>query len=214
MGANGGARRALLRARYATGRFGVQVGLPFASYRVPRLPNEIGLGNLQLAGWYIARDDDQGFLAFGLEGHANVGEPTYTWANDSRELWPGYGASLVIQARRSYGAVTTMARGAIGARAARDHAPFDAAHPHIELGLGADYAIGSRFGLVGETTFAWWDLAPWDAAVLGRADLGPGVRLRGGIIVPLGVWAGMSRLGDDFVGVREISLTADLSMSF
>lgn len=214
LGSNGGTLRGMVRARYASGRFGVQLGLPFANYRVSRLPRESGVGNLQLSGWYDVRDDAEGYLAVGLETHGNLGERTYTWANDGRELWPGYGVSAVVQARRTVGALTTLGRGAIGARSARDHGPFEPQHVHFELAFAADYQLGERFGVLGETSFSWWDISPWDAAILGRADLIEGLRLRGGFVLPLGTWVGFSRMEERFHGVREVSLTADLSMAF
>lgn len=213
VGGNGGTRRALLRARYATGRVGVMVGLPFASYRAPRQLREIGLGNLQLAGWYSIVDDGSDFLAVGMELHGNLGDRTYTWAHDHRELWPGYGAAATLQGSRAFGDLTLLTRGAIGARTGGPYGPVEARSINFELGAGLDARLSERFGIIGETTFSWWDLSPWDLVVLGRADLLEGVRLRAGAVAPIGVWAGLTRMDQRFHGLREFSIVADLSIS-
>ncbi|TVQ90095.1 MAG: hypothetical protein EA397_14180 [Deltaproteobacteria bacterium] len=213
IGSNGGTRVGSFAARYGTERFGVQLTLPLASYRVPG-SRDVGLGNLQLAGWYTLRDDSEGFLALGLELHGNLGDRAYTWAHDVREIWPGYGASVVVHARRAFGDITTLGRGAIGARTAAPYHPVVARHINLELAFALDYQLGDRVGVLGETTFSYWDLSPWDIALLGRVDLTEGLRLRAGTVLPVGVWVGFSPIAPEQQGLRELTLTADLSLSF
>lgn len=213
IGANGGTRVGTIAARYGHERFGVQIDLPFTSYRVPQ-DRDIGLGNLKLSTWYTAQDSAAGFIAIGLEAHGNLGERSYTWANEARELWPGYGAGAAIQVRRTFGDLTTLGRGYLGAHTSAAHSPVIQRNVLFELAFALDYRISSRFGAVFETSFSYWDLSPWDTSLLVRADLVHGLRARGGVVLPVGVWAGLSPLPTAFEGVREATIVGDLSLAF
>jgi len=214
--ANGGTNQTTLRARYATGRVGVSVGLPFVAHRLPRgLPRDTGLGNLQLDLWYALKQTDTGWTGLGVEAHGNIapGARSYTWVHDADDTWPGYGLDLALQSRRTNGRITRMGRAAIGVRGGRDYAPWAGSYLTVELAAGADVALGERFGIVGEAAFAYWDLSPFDLTGLLRADLSDGLRVRGGMVVPLGVWVGATGVHEDFRGVREMTALVDLSLA-
>ncbi len=211
--ANGNTTRSLVHARYASGRWGVQVSLPVAFHDLPRQPRTVGLGNLQLDVWRRIGDDADSYTGLGLELHGNLGERTWTWLHETDEIWPGFGADLVVQRRQDLGAITTMARLAFGVRSHQDYAPLPPTTLHFEVVLGADVAMTDRFGLVGEMSASWWDLSPWDFTGFVRADLLEGVRVRGGVVLPLGVWAGVPRIDEDFRGVREATALMDLSIA-
>lgn len=215
VGSNGGTNQTTGRVRWSKGRVGVQVGLPFVAYRLPRQPRDTGLGNLQLDLWYGLKETDRGWTGIGVEGHANVasGARAYTWVHDADDIWPGYGLDLAVQSRRTSGRITRMARVAVGVRSGRDFDPWTASYLTFEGAVGADVALGERFGLVGETSFAYWDLSPWDLTGLVRADVSKGLRFRGGIVVPMAVWVGATRMDEQFRGVREVTALMDLSLA-
>ncbi|MFT7521893.1 MAG: hypothetical protein ACI9MC_004045 [Kiritimatiellia bacterium] len=212
VGSNGGTNQTLMQARYASGRFGAQFGLPVVSHRLPRQQRDTGLGNLQLDAWYALSDGDR-YTALGLEAHVNLGERTYTWVNNADDIWPSNGVDLVLQTRSTRNRLTTMMRTAIGARFADDFAPFESRFITFELAMALDYSLSERVGLRTEMSVSWWDTSPWDLSLLGRVDLVPGLRLRAGLVVPLGVWAGMAPIAPQFDGANESTLVVDLGIA-
>jgi hypothetical protein len=212
LGANGGTAQTNLRARWASPMWGLQIGLPVVVSKLPRQPRDVGLGNLQVDAWRRL-GSGEGYTAIGLEAHANLGVRSYTWTNDADEVWPGFGADLVVQDQRGNGRLTRMARVAVGGRWARDYDPWRGQAVSLEVAYGLDFAASNRFGLVGEMSLTWWDLSPWDLVGLARVDLAPGVRARAGAIAPIGVWAGITEIDPDLRGVRETTLVFDLSLT-
>lgn len=213
VGANGGTNQTLLRARYATGPWGFQVALPFVAHRLPRQARDIGLGNLQLDAWRQLGDGSRGFTAVALELHGNLGDRTYSWVHDADDVWPGYGADLSLQTRRGGERFTTMSRVALGLRTGRAYEPWAGTYVTFEAAFGIDADLADRIGVQAETSIAYWDLSPWDLSGLLRADIAQGLRARGGLVLPLGVWAGIPPIDQDLRGVREATLLVDLSMS-
>ena len=126
---------------------------------------------------------------------------------------PGSGLDLVLQSRRTKGKVTRMGRAALGVRGGRDYAPWAGSYVTFEVAGGLDYAINDRVGVVGEASFAYWDLSPFDVSGLVRADVSDGLRLRAGMVVPLAVWVGATGVEEQFRGVREVTALMDLSLS-
>lgn len=213
VGRNGGTNQTTLRGRFASGKWGAQLALPFVVHRMPRQPRDTGLGNLQLDLWRQIGDGSKGYTAIGAELHTNIGAKAYTWVHDADDIWPGTGLDLVLQARRGDEKLTTLWRLAVGLRGGQDYAPWANTYLTIEGAAGIDYTLADRIGLVGETSIAYWDLSPFDASALVRADVSPGLRLRGGFVFPLGVWTGISRVDSDFRGLRETTLMMDLSLA-
>lgn len=212
---NRGTNQTDLEVRYSVGKWGVQIGLPVVAHRLPRQPRTLALGNLQVDAWrQLGRDTGGRYTALGLELHGDIGAPAWTWLHDADDLWPGWGADLALQHRVAKGRITTISRVAVGVRSAQEYDPFPGTYPTFELALAGDVRLTDRLGLTGETSFAWWDPSPWDATGFVRVDLFEGVRLRGGVVVPLGVWAGATPAPETYQGVREVTALADASMAF
>ncbi|MFK7929552.1 MAG: hypothetical protein AB8H79_15250, partial [Myxococcota bacterium] len=213
VGRNGGTNQTDIRARVASGKWGVQLALPFVVHRLPRQPRDTGLGNLQLDVWRQIGDGSKGYTGIGIEMHTNLGSRAYTWVHDADDIWPGSGLDVAFQARRGTDKLTTLWRVALGLRGGQDYAPWANSFVTLEAAAGVDYSLGDRFGVMGEMSVAYWDLSPWDLAAMARADLSPGLRLRGGMVFPVGVWTGISRVDQDFRGFREATFALDLSLA-
>lgn len=207
VGGTGGTNETMLVARHGTSGWAVSVGLPFTAYRTP-LGRTADLGNVQLDGWYTLSG---GGSAIGLETHFRVGEPAYTWVNNSDELWPGAGADLVWQTRR-VGARTILYRAGFGFHGSQGYEPYPGFYARLQLAAAIDQPIDDRFGVVGEAAFQYWDLSPFELTGMARADIVPGLRGRAGLVLPLAVWMGATPSSQK-AGLRETTLLVDVSMA-
>lgn len=219
LGPGGGTSSAQVSARYVGPDFSVAVRLPVAAYRVPGR-RHADLGNLFVEGLYLwdapglfgAADWTHGF---GLEAHFNPTGRPYTWVHRADELWPGTGANLVYQLHvPTSGDLDLMVRVIAGMHSAHDFQPFPGLFGQLGAAALVDWTLPavSQLGLVGETAFTWWDLTPWEVTALLRFDPVQGVRLRGGVLLPLSNWMGFtpSQLGGGF---DEFTLHFDAQMA-
>ena len=83
----------------------------------------------------------------------------------------------------------------------------------LALQRGPDLRLIDRVGVVAETSIQYWDVSPWEISLVGRVDLIDGLRLRGGLALPVAVWAGWTPT-DREAGAREATLFADLGAGF
>ena len=213
VGSNGGTNQTTFRARYARGKYGVQLGIPFVAHRMPRQPRDTGLGNLQLDAWRQIGSGEDGYTGIGIEAHTNLGDRTYAWVHEADEIWPSTGLDVALQARRGTDELGTMARVALGVRGGRDYAPWAGSYLTFEVAFGVHAQVMDRVGVVGEMSVAYWDLSPWDLSGLVWVDIAHGLRARGGLVFPLGVWTGLARVDEDFRGLKETTAMLDLSLS-
>lgn len=219
VGPSGGTQVTTLAARIAVQDWTLGVRLPFAAYRTPA-GRTTDLGNLRVEGFYTFALPAPGgsgewLHGVGFEGHFNPTGRPYTWLHRAEELWPGAGLNLVYQVRiPSSEGLTWMLRGSAGMHGARDFEPFPGLFAQFGVAGGVDWSVPGtpELGLVGETAITYWDLSPWDVTGLVRLDPVPGLRLRGGLVLPVFGWFGWtpSRLDQ---GLDELTLHLDVQMS-
>ncbi len=206
LGGDGGTVAWTARTRVALDRTRVGVTLPFATYRGPD-GQRTGLGNL---GLEILGTNEPGTSAVGVAAHIAVGR-AYTWVDEAEELWPGTGLDLVWLGLRP-GDTTVMWRVAGGLHFSGGIEPFPLVYLKASVAGAVDQAVTDRVGLVGEATLGWWDVSPLEVAGLVRADPVEGLRLRGGLVLPLLSWAGAQPAAVP-AGVREATLRVDVTLS-
>ncbi len=212
VGQYGGTTAASLAARYNhEDRLVFGLSMPLATYRLPGDSGRAtGLGNLMLEGWYILDDgrDDGRMSGIGVEAHIGLGARSYTWVNDATEVWPGTGVDVVWQARTP-GDLGLLYRASVGVHGALDYEPFPSAFLRLGAAVGADYALGDRFGVTAEAAFTYWDTSPFEVAGVFRAEIIDGLRARAGLVLPMAVWVGATP-ADVKAGIRETTLLLDL----
>lgn len=207
VGADGGVAATTASARYGARTWAVGVHMPFASYRTSS-GRTTGAGNLRLEGF--RRFDSGGVVQLvGAEVHLPTGG-AWTYANDAASLWPGGGVSAVYQRRQALGLADLILRGSLGVHGTRGVAPF----PEIYVNASAVAAIDADLpvdglGATAELALSVWDPSPMDVGGWIRWEATDGMRLRGGVLLPLGAWVGGSP-GLKPGGVREATLSADL----
>ena len=91
---------------------------------------------------------------------------------------------------------------------ARAYAPFPAVYGHGLVAAAIDQELHERAGVIAEVAFAWWDTSPIDLTVLGRVDPIEGLRLRTGMVLPIGTWAGLAPMSEP--SVREATWLLDV----
>lgn len=211
VGGTGGTNATLVSARWSNAQLGFAVGVPFTAYRTPD-GRTTDLGNLQLDGWYRLGQMGSMEQTVGLEIHARVAEPAWTWTNRADDLWPGYGADVVWQALSTPNDKTSVVyRASLGAHGAQGYEPYPASYVRFGGAALIDRTLSSRVGLVGEASFSYWDLSPFELTGLVRVDPLPGVRARAGFVMPAFVWFGWSP-SDQAPGLRETTAVLDLSV--
>ncbi len=209
LGQDGGTSVTSAIARYRGGPLAIQGVVPVGWYRTPS-GRTADLGNVRIAAWHVV-EKEAFVLTWGAELHVSVGQRAYTWVNRPDELWPGAGAELALQVR-STGRTALMGRISAGLHGARGYEPFPPVFPHFGAVGAIDQALHERIGVVAELAAAWWDTSPLEVAALARVDLLPGLRVRSGVVLPIGVWAGFTTLGTE-PGVREATWLLDLSVA-
>lgn len=180
-------------------------GVPFAAFRTPE-DRTTGLGNFQFEGW---RTGKRG--SFGVQAHLGVGGKAYTWTNRPEDFWPGTGIDFAWQRQKTNGGLTLGYRLAAGLHGAQGYKPFPSVYLRLN-GTGlADIAIGSRFGITGEASLQTWDTSPLELTGLFRAEIIEGLQARGGLVLPLGVWAGWTP-SDQKAGLSETTIVLDVQL--
>lgn len=184
--------------------------LPFATFRDAAV-RDTGLGNLRidLAG---IDSGSASSVRYGVELHLPVGD-AWTWVNDAQSVWPGAGLNLVYGRQWAQSDQTTLlVRTAAGLHVTQGYAPFPATVFKAEVAAAVDQQVADRVAIVGEASLAYWDPTPLDVAGLVRVDPLDGLRLRGGLVLPLLSWAGAQPSGVP-AGVREATVHLDVAMA-
>ena len=196
-----------LAARYATPTWSGAVVLPFATFP-SRTVHQTGLGNLRLEGNHY-RDVDQFRLSIGGEIHLPT-STAYTYTNDAVSLWPGGGASAVLQASTPLmKRARLLVRGSVGINGTANVAPFPGATPSAIAAGGLDLTLTSNISLYTESSLAVWDPNPFEWMGMARYQLGA-IRLGAGLHLPFGAWLGGSPSNKP-AGIREATLRFDLA---
>ncbi|MCO4743637.1 MAG: hypothetical protein KC912_02535 [Proteobacteria bacterium] len=209
VGSDGGTTLTAAQLRWAREDLHLGVRIPYGAYRTPQ-GRDGSLGNLQIGGYYTVIPT----VTVGLEVHANIGEGAWSWTNASSDLWPGAGARAVTQYRsEASGSLTWLARGALGVASARAVDPFPGTRLQFEAAGGLDTAIGDMAGFTTELSLRGWDTSPIDLAGLFRVDPIDGLRVRGGLLLPVGTWVGLSP-SQRPAGAREATLMLDVAAYF
>jgi hypothetical protein len=211
VGPDGGSHATVLDASWSFERMTATIGLPFATYRTPG-GRTTDVGNMQIG---LARllDGQSGKYtsSIGVEGHFNVGERAYTWINEAGEVWPGAGVEIVYNGRVD-GDWSLLYRASVGAAGAAEFAPFPSWYVRVAAAAGIDRSITDEVGVTAEMSVAYWDPSPWEVSGLVRADIVDGLRLRGGVVLPVSSWVGWVPASRD-AGVREATVVVDLSLA-
>jgi len=211
IGGDGGTAVTTLSTRVVFGAYSVGVSLPFAAYRTPD-GRTTDLGNLLLEGLY-AIDSGELTHAVGIDFHFNPGGQPFTWANEAEELWPGTGVNAIYQLRMGLvDGTALLLRGSAGVHTSQSFAPFHKGYPRFAASAAVDQTIAPQVGVLGETTFSYWDVSPWEVAGLIRVDPVSGLRARAGLLLPMFTWLGATPI-DRPAGVREATLLIDLQMA-
>jgi hypothetical protein len=219
VGRTGGTNVTTIIGRYSRDRVSFSVGLPFAAYRVAQpsqsepTSRQAELGNLQLDGYYLLTPDSDWKHYVGLETHFRVGNRAWSYMNKPDEVWPGAGIDAAWEARHEGDGLTLMLRGSLGIHSAAGYDPFPSLYGRIGAAFGVDKSLGDRMGLIGEAAAQTWDTSPFEITALFRADPIDGLRLRGGVVLPIFVWAGLTP-ADQVTGLTEVTVLADASLAF
>ena len=90
---------------------------------------------------------------------------------------------------------------------------FPSVEGRIGAAFGVDKHLGDRMGIIGEAAAQTWDTSPFEITALFRADPIDGLRLRGGFVFPVFVWAGLTPT-NQVSGLTEVTFLADASLAF
>jgi hypothetical protein len=204
-GVDGGTTAITAMARASAGPSTWVVSLPFASFRTPD-DRAAAIGNLALSV-FVPDDPDDPRRAWGISVQVPVGR-AWTWVDDPTGVWPQAGADVHLRGLHP-GPWTVLYELSIGAHVSPGYEPFPVWFPLVAAAGAFDRALGTRVGIQGELSVGWWDPSPADAGVLLRAEPVDGMHLRGGVVAPIGAWAGLSPSGSA-AGVREILFRYEL----
>ncbi len=214
VGPDGGTTLLGITARYGTDDYAFSVSLPLGAYRTPARGRELAMGNLELAGFYHHGDLGPFASSIGLEAHFNIGDNAWSYVNDPEELWPTYGGNAVWQGELESNQLTVLVRAQFGVHASLAGVrPYPDVYARFGAAGAVDYAVMNWVGIIGEMSVSYWDTSPWEISGLVRVDAIEGVRFRGGIVLPVGTWAGLGPR-DDPAGVRETTLLLDANLAF
>lgn len=204
VGGDGGTIAWTARTRASWDRWRLGVTVPFATFRGPN-GQLTSLGNLGVE--LLAASESS---AVGVAAHIPLGR-AYTWVHEAEELWPGTGLDVVWLGQRP-GDTTLMARVAGGVHFSGGYEPFPPLYGKVAVAGAVDRAVVEGVGVIAEASAGWWDVSPLEVAGLVRIDPTEGMRLRGGIVLPLLSWAGAQPAAVP-AGVREATLRVDLAIS-
>ena len=193
LGSDGGVLATTAAVRFGAESWSFAAVVPFASYRTAA-GRTTGLGNVRFEGYH--RFSSGGALQLvGAELHLPSSD-AWTWANDAQSLWPG----------------DLLLRGSLGLHGTPGVAPFPSFYLHVAAVGGYELDLPVEgLSVLSEVALSVWDPSPIDAA--GWVSWQPldGLRVRGGLLLPLGSWVGLSP-GDKPAGLREGTFSLDLSM--
>jgi len=209
IGGDGSTAVTTVAARLRQGRVFGHVALPFASYATHD-GRDTNLGNLHLEGWYRLSSLDGAEHAAGMQASVNPGGEPWTWANRPEEVWPGAGVDALWQVRTTdIEGLTLLGRAGFGLHGTPGYAPFPRFWPRAQAAVGAELPVLERVGLTGEASLAYWDVSPFELSGFVHGDPIEGLRVRGGLVLPMATWLGWNPVGVPG-GIREATLTLDL----
>ncbi len=207
LGSTGGSSSFMGSVRWSTDVGSLDVSVPVVAFDTPG-GRDVALGNLAIGGWLLATDA----VAVGARARVPLGSASWTWVERAEATWPGGGLDVLVQARGEAGGTVFVGRGALGWTRTGGFDPFPRDYLKLELAGAVVRPISELFAVTGETSLAWWDASPWSLSAL--AALTPGDTLvRAGFVLPFLTWAGASPAVAG-AGVREITLTGDVSVTF
>jgi len=208
-GSDGGTHAWTARAQVPVDDLQITVGVPFTSYGTPDT-RDAGLGNLAIdLAWADGADPD---WAVGLAGHVPLGS-TYTWVNDAEELWSSVGIDAYYLRRFGTGATTGAVRTAVGIHAPAGYSPYPPVYAKVDLAGLVQSELTDEVALVGEASFSFWDVSPFDVTGLLQVTPTDGLRLRGGMTLPLASWVGFQPAPVP-AGAREITLRLQVQAAY
>jgi hypothetical protein len=208
-GGDGGTHAWSARATAPVEDLQLGVTVPFASYSTPGARGA-GLGNLAVdVLWLDGPDPDWGF---GVTGRLPLGR-TYTWVNDAAELWTSGGIDLYYLRRFGEGSTTGAVRTGLGLTVPAAYAPFPQVYATIDLAGMVQTELTDQVALVGEASFAYWDVSPLDVSGLLQVSPTDKLRLRGGLTLPLASWVGFQPAPVP-AGARELTLRFALQAAY
>lgn len=207
VGSTGGSTSFMGSVRWSADGASLDVSMPVVAFATPG-GRDVALGNLAVGGWLTVTDA----VAVGARGRIPLGSPSWTWVERAEATWPGGGLDAMVQARGEAGGTVFVGRGALGWTRTAGFDPFPRDYVKVEVAGAVVRPITELFAVTGETSLAWWDASPWSLSAL--ATLSPGDTLvRLGFVLPFLTWAGASPAVAG-AGVREITLTGDMSVTF
>lgn len=212
VGGDGGTAVTTVAARGVIRSVTIAAWLPFAAYRTADR-RDTALGNLRLDALAALPGAGPVEHALGATLGFGLGGDAFTWATRADELWPGGGLDLVYELRVAEGPTTWLGRGALGVHGSRGWEPVPGTWARLAAAGAVDRALGDRAGVVAEAAVAWWDVAPVQLSALVRVDPLDGLRLRGGLALPVFTWFGWDPLGRPG-GAREATVHLDLAAAF
>jgi len=210
VGGEGGVSVTTAALRVTIDDFSTDIEMPVAAYATPA-GRTTDVGNLTLRGMYRLRGD-RWEHGIGGEVHFSVGDPAWTWASRSEELWPGGGFNALWRSRYVSGETTVLTELSGGAHGAIPYGPFPRAYARVGAAVAVDQTVVGPLGVSGELAASWWDVSPLDITGLTRVDLLEGLRARGGVVLPIGEWAALAPDVDE-PGLRDIAVVFDLVMA-
>lgn len=217
LGRAGGTTAGTISTNYQTDKWGISASLPFVMHRVPgfRFDNTLnysdGLGNLAIDAHYVL-NDSKVYSVIALETHFNLGSRAYTWVNDGDEIWPSTGVDVAWQGI-SGGKLKKLYRLAMGLHFSNGNQPYPSFFPRFSAAFGLDRSLNKQFGITAEASLNYWDTSPFELSAFVRADPLEGLRVRGGIILPVATWAGLVP-ADQEAGLSESTFLLDMRYAF
>lgn len=217
LGRAGGTTAGTISTNYNTDKWGISASLPFVMHRVPgfRFDNTLnysdGLGNLAIDGHYVL-SDSKVYSVVALETHFNLGSRAYTWVNDGDEIWPSTGVDVAWQGI-SGGKLKKLYRLAMGLHFSNGNQPYPSFFPRFSAAFGLDRSLTKQLGITAEASLNYWDTSPFELSAFVRADPLEGLRLRGGVVLPIATWAGLVPASQD-AGLSESTFLLDMRYAF
>lgn len=206
VGNDGGTHAFTALADVAYDRYKVSVGLPVAAYRTDA-GRRGAMGNLT-ALVSILEDAPNPEWQIGLRLTAPTGR-AYSWVNEAHELWPNTGIDAVYLRRIGDGSLHGAVRTAAGLHVPSSWAPYPEVFARVNLAGMLEQDLGEHAGVFGEAALTWWDVSPIDLSAMLWGEPFDGLRVRGGVTLPVASWAGWQPARVP-TGARETTLRLEL----
>jgi hypothetical protein len=187
-------------------RYKVSVGMPMATFRTSQGARG-ALGNMTAAA-YVIDDSPNPEWQIGVQATLRTGR-AYTWVNEAHELWPDNGLDVIYLRRIGDGSLHGAVRTALGIHAPSGWDPYPDVFARLNLAGLIEQNIGKQAGVLGEASLTWWDVSPIDLSAMAWAEPVDGMRLRGGVTLPVASWAGWQPARVP-AGARETTLRLEL----